>query len=211
MTGKIIKPGAVDGTSKSSLTAAKVLRAEAYDATIEAAQILDAANAQARKVLEDAGRARQDAIEAARREGYEHGLQQWNAAITEVNAARDRYLAESEPELVRLAVRIAHKIIGEELRTHPEAIVNIARECLQGLRRERSLTLRVPPADVDLIRDRIRLLSQSAGRERSIEVVADPDISPGGCIVESEYGVIDARLETQIRCMEEILLRAARK
>jgi flagellar biosynthesis/type III secretory pathway protein FliH len=44
-----------------------------------------------------------------------------------------------------------------------------------------------------------------------LEVVADAGLPPGGCIVETEYGVIDARLETQLRCMEETLLRLARK
>ena len=63
-----------------------------------------------------------------------------NAAIVEADTARDRHLAESEPEMIRLAVRIARKIIGEELRLNPQAIVSMAAECLQGLRRERSLT-----------------------------------------------------------------------
>jgi type III secretion protein L len=211
MNEKIIKPAAADGASASTFAAAKVVKAGAYDATIGAAQIVDAAHAQARKIREDAEQTCQAVINAARQEGYEHGLQQWNAAIAEVNAARDRYLAESEPELIRLAVKIAQKIIGEELRTNPDAIVSVARECLQGLRRERSLTLRVAAADADLMRHRIGLLREAIGPHRSIEVVADPAIGPGGCIVESEYGVIDARLETQIRCMEEILLRAARK
>jgi type III secretion protein L len=201
MSERIIKPFA----------AARIVKGETYDATIEAAQIVDAARAQARRILETAEQERQTVIEAARREGYDLGLQQWNAAVAEVNAARDRYVTESEPELIRLAVRIAQKIIGEELRTNPEAIVSVARQCLQGLGRERSLTMRVSPGDVDLVRRRIGLLREAAGFHRSIEVVADPAVSPGGCIVESECGVIDARLETQIRCMEEILLRAARK
>jgi type III secretion protein L len=195
----------------SIIKAAKVVKGPAYDATIDAAQILDAARTQARKILEAAEQERQAVIESARREGYDHGLQQWNAAVAELDASRDRYVTESEPELIRLAVRIAHKIIGEELRTNPEVIVSIARQCLQGLGRERSLTLRVSQGEADLVRRRIGILREAAGFHRSIEVVADASVNPGGCIVESEYGVIDARLETQIRCMEEILLRTARK
>ena len=211
MSDRIIKAGAAVGITGSAFIAAKVMKREAYDATIEAAQILEAAHAQARKILENADQERQTIIEVARGEGYEHGLAQWNAAVAEVNAARDRHIAESEPELIRLAIRIAQKIIGEELRTNPEAIVNIARECLRGLSRERSLTLRVHSTDLDLMRRSIELLREAAGPQRSIDVMADPAVGVGGCIVESEYGVVDARLETQIRCMEEILLRAARK
>lgn len=200
MSEKIIKLGT-----------AKVVRHEAFDATVEARQIIDAAHAKASSIVQDAELAREKEIESARAEGYERGLQEWNAAIAAVDAARDRYAVESEPELVRLAVRIAGKIIGEELQTSPEAIVSIVRECLHGLRRERSLTIRAQPDDVDILRGRIDRLREAAGPDRSIEVVADPAVGPGGCIVESEYGFIDARLETQLRCMETILLRTARK
>jgi type III secretion protein L len=207
MNDRIIKPSG----AASSLVPSKVVKGEIHGASIEAAQILDAAHAQARKILESAEEARQTAIEAARQDGYEDGLRRWNASVAEVNAARDRYLAESELELIRLAVRIAQKIIGEELRANPEAIVSVARECMRGLARERSLTLRASPGDLDILRRRIDVLREAAGPQRSIEVVADATVSPAGCIIESEYGVVDARLETQIRCMEEILLRAARK
>jgi type III secretion protein L len=207
MSDKIIKPDA----APDQLTGARVVKREAYDATIDAARILETAHAQARRILETAEQEKLSIVDAACQEAYEQGLQQWNDAVAEANAARDRRLAESEPEMIRLAVRIAQKIIGAELRLNPQAIVTMAAECLQGLRRERSLTLRVQPGDVDRLREQITLLREAAGPRRTIEVVADPAITSGGCIVESEYGVIDARLETQIRCMEEILQRAARK
>jgi flagellar biosynthesis/type III secretory pathway protein FliH len=73
------------------------------------------------------------------------------------------------------------------------------------------LKIRVPADDLELVRKRIVLLREAAGPNRSIEVAGDSAISAGGCVVESEYGVIDARLETQLRCMEEVLLRAAGK
>jgi type III secretion protein L len=206
---KIIKGAALE--THSSFPRSKVVKGETYAATSEAARIVDAAVTQACKIREDAEQAREIAIEAARLEGYEQGLRQWNTAVADVDTARDKYVAESEPELIRLAVRIAQKIIGEELRTNPEAIVSVARECLQSLGRERALTIRVPAADVEVVRRRIVLLREAAGPNRSIEVVGDTAISPGGCVVESEYGVSDARLDTQIRCLEEILLRAARK
>ena len=191
--------------------AMKVVKGESYAAALEAAHIVEVAHAQARQIQEDAEQVRQQAMEAARSEGYEHGLREWNAAVAEVNAARDQYISDNTPELIRLAVRIAQKIIGEELRTNPEAIVCIARECLLGLGRERLLKIRVPTEDVDLVRKRIVLLREVAGPNRSIEIAGDAAISAGGCVVESEYGVIDARLQTQLRCMEEILLRTAGK
>jgi type III secretion protein L len=199
MSDRIIKAGAT------------VVKGDTYDAKIDASRIVDAARAQARSIVEAAQQERQAILDAARHEGYEHGLREWNSAVGEVDTARDRYLADSELELIRLAVRIAQKILAAELRLNPEAIVSLARESMQSLGRERSLTLRVSPDSIELMRDRIHSLRETAGPRRSIEVVPDRSVEPGGCIVESEYGVIDARLETQMRCMEELLLRAARK
>ena len=211
MSEKIIKAGVAAGTPASSFTATSLVKGHAYDATVDAAQIIEAAHAEARTILEAAGQEKQTVLEAARKQGYDEGLQLWDAAVAEANAVRDRRLADSEPELIRLAVRIAEKIVGEELRLNPQATVSITRQCLQWLRRERSLILRVSPAELDILREHIDSLRATAGPHRSIEVIADPGIGPGGCIVESEYGVIDARLETQIRSMEEILLRTAMK
>jgi type III secretion protein L len=211
LSEKIIKPISSAGTAASSFGGPKVVRGNAYDATIDATGIIDAARDEARRIVELAGQERQAILEDARREGYEEGLQLWIAAVREANSVRDRRLDENEPELIRLALRIAQKIIGQELHLNPQATVSIVRECLQWVRRERSLTLRVSSSELDFLRERIDVLRDAAGPNRSIELTADPAIGPGGCLIESEFGVIDARLETQIRCMEEILLRAANK
>lgn len=188
-----------------------VVKSETYAASIEASQIVEAARLLAQKIENDAEQKRQTTLETARQEGYQQGLREWNAAVAAANAARDKYLADSMPELISLAVRIAQKVIGEELRTNPKAIVGVARQSIHGVNRGRSLTLRVPPEDVDVVRRRMLMLREAAGPNRLLEIVADAAIPAGGCIVETEYGIIDARLETQLRCMEEALLQVARR
>ena len=108
-----------------------------------------------------------------------------------------------------MAVKIAEKIIGEELRSSPETIVSIARECLRGVRHEHSLTLRINPGQTEELQRNLNSLIETAGPGRRIQVVPDSAVAPGGCVVDSVVGVIDARLETQLRCLEEILLRVA--
>jgi type III secretion protein L len=207
VNGNIIKAAA----ASASVAPAKVIKAETYAATCEAAEILRTARAHAEQIRKEVDVERSQIIEAAREQGYEQGLCHWNAAMLELADAQERKAAANEPELIRLAVRMAQRIIGEELRINPEVIVGIARECLRSLGRERLLTIRVPAGDLELVRHRIVLLREAAGPNRSIEVIADATIPPGGCIVESEYSVVDARLGTQLRCMEELLLRSVKK
>jgi type III secretion protein L len=40
-----------------------------------------------------------------------------------------------------------------------------------------------------------------------IEIVASTSVPRGGCLIESELGVVDARLETQLKCLEDVLVR----
>jgi type III secretion protein L len=188
-----------------------VVKSDTYTANVEAGQIVEAARALARQIETDAEQNRQATLTTARQQGYEQGLREWNAAVVAANTARDKYLSDSMPELISLAIRIAGKIIGGELQTNPEAIVDIARQSLQSAGRGRSLALRVSAAEAEMVRRRVSVLREAAGPNRSIEIVADAAIPAGGCVVETEYGVIDARLETQLRCMEEALLRAARR
>jgi type III secretion protein L len=77
------------------------------------------------------------------------------------------------------------------------------------VRHEHSLTVRVNPAHVDEVQRSVASLAETLGSSRRIQVQPDSGVGMGGCVVESVVGVIDARLETQLRCLEEILLRVA--
>ena len=176
---------------------------------MDARGILDSARSEADAIVCDAEQRRDAIVEAAREEGFRQGLAKWDRALQTVREAQDSLEAKYEPEIIRMAVKIAEKIIGEELRSRPETIAAIARECLRSVRHEHSLTLRVNPKDVEQVQGKLQSLIEVAGSGRRIHVVEDGAVASGGCIVDSVVGVIDARLETQLRCLEEILLRVA--
>nr|MDQ3806425.1 FliH/SctL family protein [Acidobacteriota bacterium] len=70
------------------------------------------------------------------------------------------------------------------------------------------LTVRVNPADLPAVEaHRARL--DPAGRARFLDLVADPRVGPGGCVIESESGTVDAQLQTQLRVLERALLARA--
>jgi type III secretion protein L len=187
----------------------KVIKKDVYEASLDARRIVSRAQREAETVLEEAVLRRDESLEAARREGYQHGLSQWDKALRSLEGAREALHARHEAELVGLAVKIAEKIIGEELRTRPETIVSIVGECLRGIRYGHSLTIRVNPSESAEVQRGLSRLQETIGPGRHIQVLADSTVSPGGCIVESDLGVIDARLETQLKRLDEILARIA--
>jgi type III secretion protein L len=207
MDGKIIKAKLEAETG--AVSAARIVRKDVYEAGLNARGVLDAAAKQAQAVIDDAERRRDTILDGARQEGFRRGMADWERALESARQAQVALDARYEPELIRLAVRVAEKIIGEELRSRPETIVSIARECLRSVRHEHSLTLRINPKETGEVQRSLGSLVEAAGSGRRIQVVADAAVPWGGCIVESAAGAIDARLETQLKCLEEILLRLA--
>jgi type III secretion protein L len=205
MDERIIKPGA----AVDHVAGARVLKREIYEAAVDARGIVDAARKQAEAIVREAEANRDAIVEAARDEGFRHGLAEWDNALQSIRQAQESLNTKYEPEIVRMAIKIAGKIIGDELKARPETIVSIARECLRGVRHEHSLTVRVNPAHVEDVQRNVSSLIETLGPSRRIQVQPDSGVEPGGCVVESAVGVIDARLETQLRCLEEILLRVA--
>lgn len=172
---------------------------------VDAVSIVDDAREQARALIEEASRSRAEIEERARVDGEAQGLQRYIRAIDELTARLDLYFAGAEPELVKLAVGIARKVLGEELRLNPDAVLAIARQSLAGARRSREITLRVNPSDAPGFEQAEAALRLPASV--ALEVRPDPAIESGGCVIETDLGVIDARLETQLRVIERALER----
>lgn len=195
-----------------SLTAgAKIIKRQVYDAAEQAHRILDQANGMAASIIEEAETRCAAIQEEARQTGYQQGLQHWNEIVTDAIEAKEEYLAASENDLLRLSVKIAGKIIGEQLRLHPETIASIVREALKSAPRERRLVIQVNPSDAAAVNLHLRKLLESATfQPPEIEVIPLESIAPGGCVIVSELGRVDAQLETQLQAMERVLLKARR-
>ncbi|MBV9508140.1 MAG: type III secretion system stator protein SctL [Acidobacteriia bacterium] len=209
MEEKIIK-ARLDAEGRG-MTLPKVIKKDVYDAGIDAQRIVERAQQQAEAILAEAARRGEEAAAAARQRGYQDGLEQWAAALDSVARANQALNARYEGELVKLAVRIAEKIIGEELRARPETVVSIVREALRSVGNEQHLTVQVNPGESQQVAGMLDRLREVVKAGHDIQIVADPAIAPGGCIVHSDMGAVDARLETQLRRLEEILLRVAGK
>jgi len=94
------------------------------------------------------------------------------------------------------ATRIARQAVRSELQIRPELIAIVAQEALDTLvLSARHITLRVHPDDHPLVAEGAGDLLDA----RSARLVADPTIARGGCVVESDIGVIDASLDARWR------------
>jgi type III secretion system HrpE/YscL family protein len=207
MDEKILKADSV--SDKVVVPSPKVLKREVYEATREASDVVALAQEKARQIIEEALREQDSIRQRARQEGNAQGLAEWNRVLTAANQRADELTNSWEETMLRLSVRVAEKIIGEQLRVHPETIVEIIREVMKNIRPGKRLTIKVNQADAQQARARIDRIKDGISTSSDIEIVASGSVSPGGCVIESELGIIDARLETQLKCLEEALVRGS--
>jgi len=111
--------------------------------------------------------------------------------------------------VIELAVAIASKVVGHEVEEHPELVVEQARGCIRRLQEREHVRIRVNPEDVDTMRQAKEELIAAFDGVRRIDVVDDRRVGKGGCVVESESGSLDARLDRQLKEVEQVLLEAS--
>ena len=217
MTGKIIKGAAVPPTAapapRSAPDAGKVISQEVVFAHDEARRIVEAAQARARDIVEEAQQAAADLRRQAHEEGWAEGLAEWQARVLEVAGEARRAVEEARPQLVALALRVAEKILRRRLDEQPDAIVPMVEEALEAARGYRGghLVVRVNPADAPALEGFRQRLLERDGRWKSLEIAAIEGMARGGCRIETDFGTIDASVETQLAAMVQLLLRGERR
>ena len=142
MSSSVIKARTLE-----SLDRRVVIKRNVELARQQATEIAARAQKEAERIVAEARREAEELLDSAKRDGYESGLAYWNEMLAAARQSRDDYIARNEPALLQLAVRIAEKLIGEELSASPEKIVTVVREALCSVARAKSVVLQLHPAD----------------------------------------------------------------
>jgi flagellar assembly protein FliH len=178
--------------------AEKMLR----DAAAHAREMLAAADARVAEIEEQA---RADAHEeglAAGREAGRAELEEQVASIREllesVRAQRNSVIESAEPELVRLALSVAERIVYDHVAIDPDVVLENVRHALTRLIGREVVTLRVNPADLETLRSHRDAVAAGNDVEH-LRIVEDQRVDRGGVMIETDAGTIDAKVSTQLR------------
>lgn len=190
----------------------------------EAFFILEKAKAHASEIV---AKAKSDSEEMERlsrekgfNDGYEEGLQKGlesgqnelgavveslKSAIQEMRELKEDLHDKVKDELVDLIIDTTGKIVASEIETNRNVVVNTVKNALEKVRDKDRIIVRLNPEDIESIKvHKQELLNQIDGINH-LEVTEDPKISRGSCLVESDSGKIDARVETKLLRVGEAL------
>lgn len=182
-----------------------LLKADDAATFVAAGEILAALQDKARQLDEAAEAAYRQRHEEGYRDGLTAGKMEYASKILETVMSSVEYLEHLEVSLVKIIGEIVRKLLGEM--PHDELIVRLVRQALQAVKSERKVTVRIALKDEAAVREGLAALLQSHDNASSfIDLLPDPDLPPGSCILESEMGVIEASLENQLKTLENALL-----
>jgi flagellar assembly protein FliH len=129
-------------------------------------------------------------------EGLATALPALKAVAESLAVERDRWIADWEATAIRLAAAIAERLLGQQLRIHPDLAREMIREALQLAVGAPRIRLRLHGADAALLGAQAAEVVRALAACGEAEVVADNSLTRGGCLIDTQHGQIDARVET---------------
>ena len=148
---------------------------------------------------------REEGLSQGAEEGKAQGLAQAREAVVraqEVLSAalgyEDELQRQLELELAKLALAIARKVVGQLAEEKAELVCIVAKRALERVRGASQVTIRVNWQDLELLQSQRASLLAAADGIRAVKIAEDPRVKRGGCLIETNLGTIDARIETQL-------------
>jgi flagellar assembly protein FliH len=151
----------------------------------------------------------------ARKEGRDEGIAQGAAefekklaaekqslveAVREFARERATYFQRVEAEAVALAVAIARKILHREAQVDPLLLAGVVRVGLDNVAAGTRVRLRVHPQQVQAWKN---FFSQQNDLQTLPELMGDPTLGLGNCVLETDLGSTDLTLESQLKEIEQ--------
>lgn len=190
----------------SVVPTARILKREEHAFLLEGQRILEAARHEADLIRQEA----QQEYERKRQEGFQKGQEEGKAEISEriveTLGQSAAYFSKVEDAMVDMVVRSIRNVLGEM--NQREIVERVVHRALESTRNESHVTVRVSPSQAEWLKTRVNSILQSFPKVQFLNIQPDNRLPEDGCVLETEIGVVDATLETQLKAIEKALIRA---
>jgi flagellar assembly protein FliH len=163
--------------------------------------------------------------EAAEREktAYERGRHEGEAALREQLIAQRNELGtllngvidslqktvpqlvhETESALIQLAFEVAQKIVAG-IPVNPKLVESVVREALEQVEDTAEVVIQLHPEDLALLQKHKSDVMKPAPNSKPLQFSPSADVTRGGCLLRTRFGIIDARRETKLDQLREAI------
>jgi type III secretion protein L len=202
----------INGSSVHTAPKTKIIPADLVATIQDAAGVLESikkdAEAYRLKVAEESEGIKEKGFKA----GYEDGFESWTEHLVSFEKKLEGVQKEIQQAVIPLALKAAKKIVGREIELSEDVIVDIVAANLKAVSQHKKIIIYVNKKEIDTLEKNKPRLKELFERLEGLSIQARDDIAPGGCIIETEVGIVNAQMEHRWRGLEkafEGLVKAA--
>jgi flagellar assembly protein FliH len=154
--------------------------------------------------------------EEGREEGYKEGVAEAERLVGRLHVILDRamdkraeILQETEAQVVELVLLVAKKVVKVISENQKSVVIQNISQALRKLKTKSDVIVRVNLADLQLATEHVKDFVQMTENAKKLQIVEDSTVDRGGCVIETDFGEIDARIASQLNELEEKILDVA--
>jgi type III secretion protein L len=191
---------------KLAATDGKVVKADQFAQMLEAQEIVAAA----RRYASELRASEETSVETARQAGYAEGARRARedhaTSVVETTARLESAFLGLEARIVNTIMNALQRVLLEM--DDRQVIESLVRRVLGEAKAQKQLRLRVSALQFEQVNAALAAILRDFPDVEFIDVVKDPRAASGTCVLESEFGVVDASLETQLAAVRRGLISA---
>lgn len=181
----------------------KVLPQETFSTLLSAEEVITTVKEDALNYKKEVAKECEALKEAAYREGYEAGFQKWAEHLLKMEKEIHNVRAEYNKMLAPIALKATQKIVGTAFEMDSELVAKTVSNALKPVLQHKRITLYVNKNDIAVLEKYRNNLKNLFENIELLSIRERDDIQPGGCIIETEGGIINAQLENQWAVLEK--------
>lgn len=179
------------------------LRSTDFEQLVQAEQALSIAKAQAQNTVQAAEAVREEARQTGQAQGRAQAREELLDSVAALRSGIAGWVRQTEPRLVDIALRCVQEIVRS---TDATALVrDSVNRALAEMSAAQDVRIQVHESEVASLREEIAELMQRHALRGVIRVESSIGFNPGDCIVESPLGVVDLRVESQLKFVQQTL------
>lgn len=157
--------------------------------------------------------ARKDGFDEGREEGFKEGKNEVERLVNRLHLILDRamdkrsqILEQTEGQVIELVLLIARKVVKTISENQKNVVLSNIQQALRKLKTRSDVIIRVNIADMQLTTEHAKDFIEMAENAKNLQIVEDSSVDRGGAIIETDFGEIDARIQSQLHELEEKML-----
>ena len=186
-------------------------------AKVDASRIIQDANAEKERIQNESESIKEAAYKEGYAKGYDEGFEKSSADgnndLTKLNEKLKKILAETinkrneiidtaEAQLIEVAILIAKRVVKMLTEKDKGIVIRNIQEALRRIKGRTKITIRVNIDDLEISARHKDEFYQMLDKIEGVTVLEDPNVDVGGCMIETDFGDIDARINTQLNEIE---------